>query len=273
MEPALSVAILWLLFGGLHIGLASGRIRAALVRQMGEGGFTALFSVLAAGTFALLVSYYAAHRLEGVSGPAFGEVTVVRWTLVTIIVVGVVLTAGSLSAYPRSPMAIFATTVASPRGIERITRHPFFMGLTLVALAHVLLSTRLVGSVFTMGFVILATVGAWHQDRKLLALRGRAYADYVASTSAVPFGAIVAGRQRLVWRELPVGALGAGVAVAFLLRAVHADIFVHGGLWVITATLTGAALLTLEASRHAARQKRRLAGEDARPEHSLRASG
>ena len=47
MEPALVVAVLWMLFGGTHIGLATRRVRAALVARLGEGGFTALFSAVA----------------------------------------------------------------------------------------------------------------------------------------------------------------------------------------------------------------------------------
>src|SRR2546428_5686467 len=171
MEPALAVALLWLVFGGLHVGLATRRVRAALVARLGEVGFTALFSVVAAVSFTLLVRYYAGHRLEGSGGLALGDVTAVRWALMAVIVFGVVLATASLVTYPASPMALFTATVRPPRGLERITRHPFFMGVALAALAHVPLATRLVGAVFPAGLPPLATAGAGHQDGKPAGLR------------------------------------------------------------------------------------------------------
>src|SRR3989442_1163101 len=146
MEPALAVTLLWLLFGGTHIGLATGPVRAALVARLDERGFTVLFSAVAA---------------------------------------------------------------------------------------------------------------AGHQDRKLLGLRGRPYADYVAVPSLLPFAAILAGRQPLVWRELPLGGLAVGVVAALALRAVHGGLFDHGGAWVIGTTLGGAALASFQSLRHIRRARAR----------------
>ena len=251
MEPALGVTLLWLLFGGAHVGLATRRIRAGLVARLGEGGFLALFSLVAASAFALLVRYYAAHRFEGAPGFALGEAAAPRSVLVATIMVGIVLSAGSLAAYPRSPMALFAESAPSPRGIERITRHSFFSGVALWALAHALLATRLVGTAIFGELALLTLIGAWHQDRKLLRRRGQPYADYLAVTSALPFAAVLAGRQRIVWRELPWSAFATGFAVSFALRAVHGSILSHGGAWVTGSVVGGAAILSFESWRRA----------------------
>src|SRR5437763_14823526 len=120
MEPALAVALLWLVFGGLHVGLATRRVRAALVARLGEVGFTAFFSVVATAFFTLLVRYYAGHRLEGSAGVALGHVTAVRWALLAVIVVGVVLAMVSLVPYPVSPLALFTARVGAQRGPVRI---------------------------------------------------------------------------------------------------------------------------------------------------------
>jgi uncharacterized membrane protein len=258
MEPALTVGLLWLLFGGLHIGLATRRPRAALVARLGERGFTALFSLIAAVMFVVVVRFYAHHRLEGAPGLGLGDVAALRWPLMAMIGFGIALALASLVSYPASPMAILTHRVPPPHGLERITRHPFFMGFALASLAHVLLATRLVGAVFQAGIATVMIVGAWHQDRKLLVLRGRPYEAYLAETSAVPFGAILAGRQRLVWRELPYGALAACTAIAVLLRVVHGGIFDHGGVWVIVATLGGAVGAGLASAVHARRRRRTL---------------
>jgi uncharacterized membrane protein len=251
LSPALVVGLLWLGFGGAHLALAGTRVRAALVARLGESGFLAPFSAVAAVTFSALSIYYAAHRFEGAPGLGLGRLAAARGVLMAVVVAGVTL--AIVMDYAKSPTALFNQPIRAPRGIERVTRHPFFAGVALLALAHVLLATRLVGTVFFAGLATLAIVGAWHQDRKLLARRGEPYAGYLAATSAVPFAAIVAGRQHLVWREIPPRGIVLGLAVATGLRAVHASIFAHGGAWVIGALLLGAAFSTRRARQRARR--------------------
>jgi uncharacterized membrane protein len=260
MEPALGVLLLWLLFGGTHVGLGAARVRAALVRRLGEGGFIALFSAVSAVSFAALVAYYATHRFEGAAGPGLAAVPAVRWTLLVLIGAGFVLMGPALAVYPRLPMALFGQPIRTPYGIERVTRHPFFMGVTLFGLGHMLLATHLAGTVFFAGFAALSIAGARAQDRKLAARRGEAYSAYLGATSLVPFGAVLAGRQRVVLRELPLVALAMGLGLALFLRAVHGSILSHGGAWFIGIVLAGAALAALSAWR----RKRRLARAPAR---------
>ena len=73
MSPEVTVGLLWVLFGGTHVGLAACRDR--FVRHLGGMGFTVLFYLVAAATFTLLVTYYADHRFEGLAGPALGSVS------------------------------------------------------------------------------------------------------------------------------------------------------------------------------------------------------
>jgi uncharacterized membrane protein len=253
MEPTLGVGLLWVVFGGTHIGLATGPIRGRLVARLGELGFTAFFYLVASTSFGVLVAYYAAHRFEGTAGLALASIPVMRSILMIVAVAGLALTAPALAVYPRLPTAVFGQPIRTPRGIERITRHPFFAGFALFAVAHALLATRLVGTVFFAGFALLSALGAWHQDLKQLARRGTAYADYLAATSAVPFAAVVSGRQRLVWRELPVAALAVGIGVALALRARHDAIFAHGGAWVIGVVVGGGFIAGLNAWRRSHR--------------------
>jgi uncharacterized membrane protein len=246
MEPAVVVGALWIVFGGLHVGLATRRVRAVLVHRLGEWGFLGLFSLVASASFSLLVHVFAIHRLDGSPGLALGQTGPLRAVLIVAVIAGVVLAVGSLGTYPASAYAMGAQRAHAPHGLERVTRHPFFAGTATVALAHALLATRLTGTVFFGGLTLLAVAGAWHQDRKLLARRGEPFARFLAATSVVPFAAIPAGRQQLVLRELPWAALTAGLPIAFGLRAVHEQIFARGGLWVIVSVVGGAAVLMLQ---------------------------
>lgn len=208
-----------------------------------------LFYAVAAPTFTLLIRYVALHRFEGAPGLALGDIALLRPLLIAASVVGVIFAVAGVLVYPTTPMALQRQRVRAPHGIEHITRHPFFFGVGLTAVAHLLLATHLVGTAFFGLLALFVTVGAWHQDRKLLRLRGGPYADYLARTSALPLGAVLAGRQRLVWRELPLGALGVGLLGAYLLRSVHDGIFAAGGAWVIAVTVGGAVVLGIDAWR------------------------
>jgi uncharacterized membrane protein len=255
MEPGWVLAGLWVLFSGTHVTLATRPIRDALVRRCGDLGFNLVFSLVASFCFALLVYYYALHRLDGPPGFALGRSEPLRLLLTAAIVVGIVLATAPLPSYPGSAYALFRRSTQPARGIERITRHPFFVGVSLFALAHALLATRLVGTVFAAGFALFPMIGAWHQDRKLLARRGTGHADYLKTTSTFPFVAILTGRQRFVWNEIPLGSLAAGLVIAFALRAVHDGIFSRGGAFVIAAIVGGAVVETSLSWRRANRRE------------------
>jgi len=257
MDPALGVGLLALLFVGTHVGLATTAIRGRLAGALGEGGFFALYTLVASLTLAAVLSYYAGHRFEGVAGLAAGAVPIVHALLLTVIAGGIALMVAGLAAYPRMPMALFGQPIREPYGIERITRHPFFAGVAILGLAHVLLAPRLAGAVLMGSLALLAIAGARHQDAKHLRRRGQPYADYLAITSTIPFAAILAGRQRLVWRELPLATLAAGVAMAALLRMVHDGIFADGGRWVVVATVAGGGVASLQSWLRARRLQAR----------------
>jgi hypothetical protein len=104
MPPVLVVAGLWLLFGGSHIALAV--IRNRLVPRLGEMGFIALFYLVAATTFAALISYYAAHRFDGAPGLALGGVPVLRLGLMVLAVLGLMLAGSALTIYCRARCSV-----------------------------------------------------------------------------------------------------------------------------------------------------------------------
>lgn len=257
MEPALGVALFWLLFGGTHVGLATRRVRGPLVEHLGVWGFIGTFSLVAALTFTTLVRYYADHQFEGATGLAAGANPLVRGLAIGAIVGGITLALASLWTYPRSPYALGNERIQEPRGLERITRHPFAIGIAIASIAHALLATRLTGTVFFAGLALLGVGGSVHQDRKLLAERGTTYAHFVSVTSMLPFGAVLSGRQRIVWRELPWTALLTALAAAYGLHLVHASIFAHGGAWVISIVVGGAAVFALQSWRQTTRASRR----------------
>src|SRR5581483_3735177 len=246
MEPALGVTVLWLLFAASHIGLATRPVRTALVGGFGMRGWSIVYQAVAVGVFVALVRFYALHRTDGAPGLGLGRLAVVGWLAIALIVAGVVLTTTGAAAYTSLPMAFHAPRVEPARGVARITRHPMFAGLALVAFGHTLVATRLAGTAFAAGLAATVVAGMWHQDRKLLARWGEPYGAFMASTSAIPFAAIARGRNWIAWRELPWGAFAVGLVLALALRSVHDEIFAYGGAWVIGTVLATGSLLTLQ---------------------------
>lgn len=255
MEPALLVAATWLAFFGTHLGLAFGPVRSGLVGRLGDRGFVLLFSAVAAASFALWVFTTASVRLEGLPGLALAANPAVHAAALVAIVVGVAIVAGSYATYPSSPMALLADRVRDPRGVERVTRHPFFAGLALFAGAHVLLVPTLAQAVFFAGLVVHSVLGAAHQDRKLSARLGAPYQAFLARTSSVPFAAILGGRQRFAAEDQPWIAYAVGALVALGLRPLHAHLFDYGGLWIVAAVVAIAALAGSDALRVGRRRK------------------
>jgi uncharacterized membrane protein len=223
-----------------------------------------LFVFVASVLFAALVAAYAVFRFSGPRGLAFSELPAARALLLAASSSGFALMAGALapSGYWNSPAAILTDGVRPAYGLERITRHPFFTGLVLAMGAHALLATRMTGTVFFSGFVVLAALGSAHQSRKLQARKGEAYARYSSDTSAIPFVAIVRGRRRLALRELPWAALALGLALAWVIRQLHERILAWYGAPLIVAVVGGSIAVGAISTARVPRVRTRVA-EDA----------
>jgi uncharacterized membrane protein len=222
-------------------------VRSPLVDRFGQRGFLVFYVVIASIVFTALVAVYASVRYAGPPGLALAADPLARGPLIVAIVVGISLMAGALAprGYWDSPAAVLAEGVRAPFGLERVTRHPFFSGTVLAMGSHALLATHLTGTVFCVGFVVLAIAGSLHQDAKLRALRGQAYDRYLAQTSAIPFIAIATGRQRFVASEMPWGTLAIGLVVAAAIRLLHDQLFDAYGAPFALAVVGGSALIGL----------------------------
>ncbi len=229
MNSALMVLLAWLFFAGSHLLLGLPPCRDALMRKLGEQKFVAVFSAVAAIGLAVLAATVAIYGGDGPRGPALGSVPVARALLALLAFLGLSLSMAGLLNYARSPMALFRTQIRPAAGIERVTRHAFFMGLTVFATAHALLAPTLAVCIYFAGFGVLASTGALLQDRKLLARYGVAYRDYMAVTSLLPFAALVQGRQVVSAEDRLMRQLVLSAALAALLLLLHPLWSLHHG--------------------------------------------
>ena len=73
-----------------------------------------------------------------------------------------------------------------------------------------------------IGLVAHHLFAVWHGDRRLKARFGEAFEQLKASTSVVPFAAVLDGRQQLQWQEfVRPSQLGIAIAVGVFWWAHH----------------------------------------------------
>lgn len=165
MDPFHQLARAQALFVGSHILLCIAPLRTRLVGWMGEGLFRLLYSLLSIYLIRPLPFLYWSTKHQG---PMYW---LLPWTPLTK---GIVMTLASLGVVgivaallQPSPGAVVPGK-PEVRGVLRITRHPMMMGIAALCVAHLLAFGFLSDVLFFGGMLVLALVGAWHQDRRKL---------------------------------------------------------------------------------------------------------
>jgi len=196
MKASLIVAGAWLFFGGSHLLLSWPPVREKLILKYGSERFTAIYSVIATVSLLGLAAAVALHGDSGAAGPNLSQYPGAGYVLGGVSFVGATIMIAGLAGYESSPMAILPQrkrksgeagkeALPKPTGINRISRHPFFVGLILLMSAHSLLASTLASSIFFAGFALLGILGIPMQDRKLKKLHGQVYEDYLKNSSTL----------------------------------------------------------------------------------------
>jgi uncharacterized membrane protein len=224
MTLLILAAALWVF---VHVGISGTRLRDAAVAQLGEGRFMLAFSIGSVVSIVLLVlAWQNAETTFLWSAPAW-----LRWVLAILMLPAFVL---FMASHKRNPTAVGNKGLGEePRGIQRVTRHPMLMSFAIWALMHVIGNGDTASLVFFGAFLVTAVAGMPSIDAKLARRHGAAWEGFAAKTSILPFGAILAGRNRLVLAEIgwmpPV--------IGFVLWA--ALLHFHRGIFGVPALILG----------------------------------
>jgi uncharacterized membrane protein len=223
MSPELSLLLLWVAFGGTHMVLSSLTVRPKIVGALGLNGFLGLYSLVALATFVPLVSVYLGNRHGGELLWSLRDMAGVR--AASMWISGACFSISIASFFQPSP-AMFGVR-AEPRayGLLRITRHPLFAPIAVLGLSHLLLNAFVTDVIFFGGLLVYGVVGCMHQDARKRASEGAPFEAFLAETSLIPFVAILSGRTKLVWSELPWLGLAVGVVAAVGFYHLHWTMF------------------------------------------------
>jgi uncharacterized membrane protein len=195
--------------------LPSTPLRPRAVSIVGEGAYTAVFSILS------LIAIYLLTTQFNIA-PYGDKLWLVpewwRWAQAALMLTAFIFTfAGGMAPNPSAPggeKVLQNAEVAN--GILAITRHPIMWGVAIWAITHMISQATWRGFAFFGAFAATALIGSWaQQNRKRNTVPG--WEAFEAKTSFFPFVAIMQGRAKLRlgaigWRPIAI-ALVAWAAV------------------------------------------------------------
>ncbi len=215
----------WVIFGGSHIIISSMPVRTFMISRIGILGFKAVYSVVALATFIPLCYFYFTHRHAGymLYNPGYLILLLAQFIMLFAIIV---LLQALVTASPMTTMAeLSGKVVRSGHGIQRVTRHPQNFAFGLFGLAHLLANPYVGDWIFFGGFIVYGIVSALHQDHRMRASGPAQVKQFIGDTSAVPFAAIISGKQRFTPGEYYPPSLAAAIVLFILLRLLHPILF------------------------------------------------
>ena len=225
MKQAAAILFWWLLFGGSHILGSTIAVRTYLIGKISNLGFKALYSLVALATFIPLCWVYLTNKHGGQLLFTPGN-THQLFTHIFMLAALIVLFQGLATPSPITTQAeLTGTFRPNAKGIQRVTRHPQNFAFALFGLSHLLVNPYVGDWIFFGGFIVYGVASSIHQDKRTLVTGPEQVRQFQSDTSAMPFYAILTGKQRLALQEYNTYGLVAAIIVFILLRLYHPVLF------------------------------------------------
>jgi len=212
-----------LAFVGGHFLMSWPPLRGRIVGAIGEGAFSAAYSVL---MVLFLVWMIAAYRVA----PPMVLWDLGRWVnLVPVVAMPFALMLAVTGLASRNPTAVAGDRLLAKglpvAGIVTITRHPFLCGAALWALAHLLANGDAASAMLFGGFALLSIGGMFAIDAKRALKLGPVWREFAARTSRLPLGAVLAGYTKVDWAGIGVVRPMIGLILYVALYLLHDRLF------------------------------------------------
>ena len=180
----------------IHFGVSSTQLRDVLVARIGDGPYRGAFALASLiGLVWMIYGYKHAPTVD-----LWGQLPVLKplaFVVVFIAFLFVVIGLATPSPTQVGMEAKLAEGTDIPRGMVRITRHPFLWGVALWALVHVVANGDLASLTLFGSLLLLALGGTVAIDAKRRRRFGNGWASFAQTTSSVPFAAILTGRNNI----------------------------------------------------------------------------
>ena len=190
---------------------AVGPLRARSVEMFGERAFFGVFSLLSIVGLAWFVIAYRAAP----STPLWATTPAMGYLAIALVFLAFLL--ATLGGGRTNPTAIRSDRPIEGKlpvyGVTRVTRHPRLCGLTLWAIAHLLVNGNLAAQIMFGALLVTVVNGMFSIDRKRRRALGAVWDEFAAQTSRLPFAAILAGRTRFEISEFRAWRFALAVAI------------------------------------------------------------
>lgn len=209
-------------FAAMHLLVSGTALRGALIARIGERPYRGLFSLGSALALGWMIWSYGRTRAVELSASAgVRHAAEVLMVIALLFVVLGILTPAVTGVGGDKGLA----RGALPRGVHRITRHPFLWGVALWAVVHGMANPQPVNLLFFGTFLLVAVAGTFSIDAKLAKRHGKAWAPYAQASSNIPFAAIAQGRAAMDWAGLGVWRVAVAIGVYAGVLLLHGRLF------------------------------------------------
>jgi uncharacterized membrane protein len=209
-----SVVMLLLLLGFAVVHSGGASLRTWAEQRIGARAWRLLFAAVSIPSAVVVIGYFLQHRYDGIR---LWDLQDQPW-IVPLVWSGSAIS--FLFLYPATYNLLEIPALLRPQvrlyatGIIRISRHPQAVGQILWCATHLLWIGTSFMVVACLGLIAHHLFAIWNGDRRLRNRFGDAFEELRASTSLIPFQAVLDGRQQLVLSEfLRPAQLGIAIAV------------------------------------------------------------
>ncbi len=221
MDPMEILVLATVAFLATHY-VSSTPLRSGLVGLLGDNAYLGVYTAVSLAMLGWMIWAYAKAPFERLwVGDEFKA-----WTVALMPLSCVFFACGLLTKNPSAVRQESALrSLGEAQGILRITRHPVMWGIALWALLHVSVRGDAASLIFFGSLAFLAVSGTLLIDARKDRMIGVDWQRFAASTSNLPFAAIVEGRNRYRFDEIGWARVGAGLVLYFVLVFVHPYVF------------------------------------------------
>ena len=197
-------------FLALHMGISSTPLRGMLSNILGQRGYLAFYSLLAIASLSAMIYYYGS--LEHTQYVWLPNPISYKITKVIVLFAIVLLVMGTMIKNPTAVM-MEAAINQEVAGILKITRHPTQWAILLFSIGHLIANGDMASIWFFGTLAVMSGVGMLAMDNRKKANQDERWLAFYASTSTLPFAALLSGKTKLKLSELNWIAAGIGVAL------------------------------------------------------------
>lgn len=217
-------------FLALHSIPAIPAVREQLIGFLGRATYFSLYSVVSIVLLGWV--FYAALNVDYI--PLWEPAAWQAWVTLIAAPAGLFLVLAGLLSVNRLSVAV--RQGKRPGAIVTITRHPVLWGFALWALGHLVANGDLRSLILFGGFALFALASIPMLEKRARRRLGEEWSREVATTSILPFTAVLSGRTRIRgdW-PLALAAVSTAALTLWLLAGGHAALFYADPLLMATA--------------------------------------